>query len=135
MFSHLWHLLPPGEIIYCPTSTAEQQPPSIQSSACKLRTAKNLEPRIPGETCSYQIYDVVLTFDDQCFFFPDEVNSRYFSRVSPFHIDCMLLDFDRKHLRPMQIDFNITPFSGPQPTNELIVFPFRYLENAKQNVV
>ena len=61
------------------------------------------------------------------------MNVRYASRVSAFHIDCLYLDFDGKHYRPVQVEFNISAFAGPRSITRLQVYPIRFLEPSRKN--
>ncbi|OCK84605.1 hypothetical protein K432DRAFT_389408 [Lepidopterella palustris CBS 459.81] len=97
IFSHLWHLFPPGEIIYCPNISTEQQP---------------------------QAYKVLY------WFFLEELDVRYAGKGFPFHIDCMYLDFDGKHFRPVQFEFSIAAFTGDVEITCLQVYPLRFLQES-----
>jgi hypothetical protein len=67
--------------------------------------------------------------------FPDEVNVRYASKISSFHLDCIHLDFDGKHFRLVQIDFDIAAYTGERPINGLQIYPFRFLDPERRATV
>ncbi|KAF2269174.1 hypothetical protein CC78DRAFT_575278 [Lojkania enalia] len=115
-FSHLWHLFPPGEVIYPLRSDVDELP-----QAYKVLFVSGGRPKIASQAFTW--------------FLPDELDVRYASKTSPFHLDCMFLDFDGKHFRPVQREITIPYYGGSLPITSLPVCPITFLKSPMREKV
>ncbi|KAI0478288.1 P-loop containing nucleoside triphosphate hydrolase protein [Xylaria cf. heliscus] len=109
MFCHLWHLFPPGEMIYYQKPNRDDPPQAAQILKVSGGRAK-------------------LTHSTRfSFYHEQQERKKYLQKVSVFTIDAFYLDFDGKRFRPCQVKYEIPKFPGEFPIPSLPVFPLRFL--------
>ena len=109
LFSHLWHLFPPGQtIIYQDPDRIE---PDQLGQVLKVSGGRAVLNR--AETLRYYFYS----------------DQRHRSKYSHFTIDSFHIDFDgnSKKYRLVQDKYEIPRFSGEVPITALKVFPIKFI--------
>ena len=118
-FAHLWHLFPPGELIYA------QDPRGLQSAQI-YQVVKTSGGRPRLQTFGARRDNILPAYSHS------DADEMYRGKKSAFVIDCYHIDFDGKKFRPIQKAFAIHNYLGEMPVDALEVFPLRFVDDQVQ---